>query len=235
MSYSTRKVYFESDLFHYHWLKSSKPLQKCSLLCRFQFEYRRFPLIAFFSKSIIKVVSTSSICRDKPICNSNIPPSKPVSASFVRASKPISNRNVDPSKTVSASSVRPVFHGSACASKPICAINVRVSKPVSGHNSVSDVRSSEPSNSNHARLSNIVSASNISPSKTVSASNVCPGKPVCTNYVRQSRSICGSEVCQSKPTSDIVIFIINLFVQTIFVLLIHLFQLNRYLYFYFPF
>ena len=60
-----------------------------------------------FNKSIFKVVSTSSVRPSKPICDSNVPPSKPVSASSFRASKPISNRNVRPSKTVSASSVSP--------------------------------------------------------------------------------------------------------------------------------
>ena len=53
------------------------------------------------SKSIIKVVSTSSFRPGKLICDSNAPPSKHVSASFLRTSKPNSNRNVRPSKTVS--------------------------------------------------------------------------------------------------------------------------------------
>ena len=83
-----------------------------------------------YSKSIVKVVSTSSICISKPICNSNVPPSKPVSASFVCTIKPISNRNVRPSKTISPSSVSPIFGSSAPASKPTCAIYVRVSKPL---------------------------------------------------------------------------------------------------------
>ena len=60
-----------------------------------------------FSKSIIKVVSTSSVRPGKLICDSNVPPSRPVNASFVRANKPISNQNVHLSKTVSASSVSP--------------------------------------------------------------------------------------------------------------------------------
>ena len=77
----------------------------------------------FFNKSIFKVVSTSSIRPSKPICDSNVPPSKPVSASSFRASKPISNRNVRPSKTVSASSVSP--------GKPICGSNVSLSEHVS--------------------------------------------------------------------------------------------------------
>ena len=58
-----------------------------------------------FNKSMFKVVSTSSVRPSKPICDSNVPPSKPVSASSFRASKPISNRNVRPSKTVSTSSL----------------------------------------------------------------------------------------------------------------------------------
>ena len=49
---------------------------------------------ASFSKSIIKVVSTSSVRPGKLICDSNVPPSKPVSASFVHTGKPISNKNV---------------------------------------------------------------------------------------------------------------------------------------------
>ena len=61
-----------------------------------------------FSKSIFKVVSTSSVRPGKPICDSNVPPSKHVSASSVQTSKPISNGNVHPSTTVSASSVSPV-------------------------------------------------------------------------------------------------------------------------------
>ena len=60
-----------------------------------------------FSKSIVKVVSTSSVRPGKLICDGDIPPSNPVNAIFVRASKPISNQNVHPSKTVSASSVSP--------------------------------------------------------------------------------------------------------------------------------
>ena len=37
-----------------------------------------------FSKSIFKVVSTSSVSPGKRICDSNVPPSKPVSASSCR-------------------------------------------------------------------------------------------------------------------------------------------------------
>ena len=58
-----------------------------------------------FSKSIFKVVGTSSVCPGKPICDSNVPSSKPVSASSGHTGKPISNRDVLPSKIVSASSV----------------------------------------------------------------------------------------------------------------------------------
>ena len=61
-----------------------------------------------FNKSMFKVVSTSSVRPSKPICDSNVPPSKHVSASSVQTSKPISNGNVHPSTTVSASSVSPV-------------------------------------------------------------------------------------------------------------------------------
>ena len=89
--------------------------------------------------------------------------------------------------------------------------------------------------SSHACLNNIVSASNIRPSKTISASNVCLGKPVCTDYVCLSRSICVSKFVKVNQLV-IVIFIINLLIQTLFVTLIHHHQLNRYhLYFYFPF
>ena len=70
----------------------------------------------FFSKSIMKVVSTSSFCPGKRICDSNVPPSKHVNASFVRTSKPISNRSVRPNETVSASSVSLIFVTSARAS-----------------------------------------------------------------------------------------------------------------------
>ena len=42
---------------------------------------------ASFSKSIIKVVSTSSVCTGKLICGGNVPPSKLVNASFVCTSK----------------------------------------------------------------------------------------------------------------------------------------------------
>ena len=131
-----------------------------------------------FSRSIIKVVSGSSVRPDKSICDSTVSPSKPLSASFVR------NRNIRPSKTVSASSVSPIFGSSARASKPIRAINVRVTKLHSEHVNVSDVRPSETISSSYARSSNVVSASNLGPGKTVSASNIFPGKPVCTSYFR---------------------------------------------------
>ena len=62
------------------------------------------------SKSIFKVVTTSSVCQNKPICHSNVLASKPVT------DKPISNRNVHPSKFVGASSVSP--------GKLICGSNV---------------------------------------------------------------------------------------------------------------
>ena len=55
-----------------------------------------------FSKSFIKVLTTSYVCPGKPISNSDSPPSKPVSVSSVCTSKPISNRNTGPSETVSA-------------------------------------------------------------------------------------------------------------------------------------
>ena len=61
-----------------------------------------------FSKSIFKVVSTSSVRPGKPICDSIVPPSKHVSASSVQTGKPISNGNVHPNTTVGASSVTPV-------------------------------------------------------------------------------------------------------------------------------
>ena len=58
-----------------------------------------------FSKSIYKVVGTSSILPGKLISDSTVPPSKPVGASSAQTGVPISNRNVRLSKTVSVSSV----------------------------------------------------------------------------------------------------------------------------------
>ena len=49
-----------------------------------------------FSKSIFKVVSTSSIRPGKPICDIDVPPSKTVSACSVCTDKSISNRNDRP-------------------------------------------------------------------------------------------------------------------------------------------
>ena len=61
----------------------------------------------YFSKSIFKVVSTSSVRASKlfVIGKFHVPPRKPVSASSVRTGKPIGNRNVRSSKTVSPTSV----------------------------------------------------------------------------------------------------------------------------------
>ena len=124
----------------------------------------------------------------------------------------------------------PLFGSSVRAIKPILAINVRTSKPISNHVSVSNVRPREPISSSHARSSKIVSASNVCPSKTGSASNVCSGKPVCTMSVQVDLSV---EVTFVKVNQQVIV---PLFVQTIFVSLIHQYQLNRYhLYFYFPF
>ena len=87
-------------------------------------------------------VSTIIFHASKPIISSNIPLSKPIGPSSICSSKPIFG-----------SSVRP--------SNPIRAINVRAIKPGSEHVSVSDVHPSKHINSSHARLNNIISASNI--------------------------------------------------------------------------
>ena len=95
-----------------------------------------------FNQSMFKVVSTSSVRPSKPICDSNVPPSKPVSASSFRASKPIINRNVRPSETMSASSVSPgkPICGNVSLSEHVSTIMFHPSKPIIGSN----VRSSKP-------------------------------------------------------------------------------------------
>ena len=103
-----------------------------------------------FSKSIIKVVGTSSVRPGKLICDSNVPPNKPASASFVRTGKPISNKNVRPIQIVSASSVSP--------GKTICGSNVSFKKQVSSLN----FHPIKP-----------VIGSNIHSSKPVGASSIC--------------------------------------------------------------
>ena len=132
-----------------------------------------------FNKSIFKVVSTSSLRLSKPICDSNVPPSKPVSASSFRTGKPISNRNVRPSKTVSASSVSP--------GKPICASNVSLSE----HVSTIIFHPSKP-----------IIGSNVRSSKPVSNSSVCSSKPIFGSSVRGSKPIRTINVCASKPVSE---------------------------------
>ena len=132
-----------------------------------------------FNKSMFKVVSTSSVRPSKPICDSNVPPSKPVSASSFRASKPISNRNVRPSKTVSASSVSP--------GKPICGSNVSLSE----HVSTIIFHPSKP-----------IIGSNVRSSKPVSDSSVCSSKPIFGSSVRASKPIRTINVRASKPVSE---------------------------------
>ena len=114
------------------------------------------------SKSIFKVVTTSSVCQNKPICHSNVLASKPVTASSFCTDKPISHRNVHPSKFVGASSVSP--------GKLICGSNVSLtelgstivfhpSKPIMGSN----IRSTKP-----------VDATSIFPSKLIFGSSIRP-------------------------------------------------------------
>ena len=132
-----------------------------------------------FNKSMFKVVSTSTVRPSKPICDSNVPPSKPVSASSFRASEPISNRNVRPSKTVSASSVSP--------GKPICGNNVSLSE----HVSTIIFHPSKP-----------IIGSNVRSSKSVSDSSVCSSKPIFGSSVRASKPIHTINVRASKPVSE---------------------------------
>ena len=120
-----------------------------------------------FRKSIIKIVSTSSVRPGKLICNSNVPSSKLVNASFVHTGKPISNKNVHPIKTVSTSSVY--------TDKPICDSNVSLSKHVSTFN----FHPSKP-----------IIGSNICSSEPVGASSVCSSKPIFGSSVCASKRIC---------------------------------------------
>ena len=101
------------------------------------------------------------------------------------------------------------------------------SKPVSEHVSFSDVRPSEPIDSSHAGSSNIVSVSNIRPRKpSVLVMFIQVNVVVLIMSVQVDLSVEVSFVKVNQLV--IVIFIINLFVQTIFVSLIHHYQLNRY-------
>ena len=131
----------------------------------------------FFSKSIIKVVSTNFVRLGKLICGSNVPQSKPVSASFVRTGKPISNKNVHPIKTVNASSVSP--------GKRICGSNVSLGKYVSTFN----FHTSKP-----------ITSTNIRSSKHVVASSIFSSKPIFGSSV--SKSIRAINFCTSKPITD---------------------------------
>ena len=147
-----------------------------------------------FNKSIFKVVSTSSARPSKPICDSNVPPSKPVSASSFRTGKPISNRNVRPSKTVSASSVSP--------DKPICGSNVSLSE----HVSFIIFHTSKPIIGINVHLSKPVSDSSVCSSKPIFGSSVRASKPICTINVRASKPVSEhvrvSDVCLSKPINS---------------------------------
>ena len=151
-----------------------------------------------FNKYIFKVVSTSSVCPIKPICDSNVPPSKPVSASSFGTGKPISNRNVCPSKTVSASSASPgksicisnasfsehvstiIFH----PIKPAIGSNVRSSKPVSD----TSVYSSKPIFGSSVRASKPIRTINVRASKPVNeharVSDVRPNEPISSSHTR---------------------------------------------------
>ena len=132
-----------------------------------------------FSKSIVKLVSYSSVCPGKLICDSNVPPSKPVGPGFVHTGKSISNKNFRPIKTVSASSLSP--------GRPICGSNVTLSKHVSTFN----VHPSKP-----------IISSNIRSSKPVGASSICSSKPIFGSSVRTSKPICALNVCAGKPIRE---------------------------------
>ena len=202
------------------------------MLQRFIFEFVDFPQLPLivpgfnsvsFSKSIITVVITSSVHQGKHICDSNVPASKPVSASFVCTSKPISNRNVRPSENVSAISISAIFCSSARASKPIRCINVRVSKAISeqvGVCGVCHVRPCEPIGISHARSSNIDSDSNIVQVKpSVLVMLVQVNLFILIMYVKVDLTV---EVWFVKVNQLVIlIFVINLSVETIFVSLIH--------------
>ena len=76
------KIYSKTNWFHYYWPRNSKLLQKYSMLHRFQCESKDFPTLScnvpgcnsvYFSKSIFKVVGTSSVHPGrKPISDTNV-------------------------------------------------------------------------------------------------------------------------------------------------------------------
>ena len=170
---------------------------------------------ASFSKSIIKVVSTSSVRPGKLICDSNVPPSKPVSASFVHTGKPISNKNVRPIKTISASSVstgKPICDSNVSLSKHVSTFNFHPSKPIIGSNirssepvGASSVCSSKPIFGSSVRASKPIRAINVRTSKPisehVSVSNVRPSEPISSSHARSSNIVSASNVRPSKTVS----------------------------------
>ena len=208
---------------------SKIPSRYKNTLCSsdFNLNFRNFPTLlrtvpvrdpVSFNKSMFKGVSTSSVRPSKPICDSNVPPSKPVSVSSFRASKPISNRNVRPSKTVSVSSVS--------RGKPICGSNVSLiehvstiifhpSRPISNFRSsksASDnsVCSGKPIFGSSVRASKLIRTINVRASEPVSehvrVSDVCPSEPTSSNIVsasniRPNKTVSASNVCLGNPVS----------------------------------